>query len=89
MPISKEVTCANISSSRHNPLRLICIGGYGWKYKENLAIAFLKYRIYDFYITDVDRKIKLILKTYNGREFLTTDGGDLSSYIARLHQCES
>jgi hypothetical protein len=85
---SLQVTCINKTNRTSPHERISHIGGAGFKFTENDAIAYIEGRVHTFYVTAGGRTVAVIVATRLGRKYLKTQAdGETPDNLLSLPEC--
>ena len=94
MAVVRRITCINTRNYYFDPHEIIeSVGGEylgsPWRLPTFLVIYYIKQRIEKYYVLDGKKKLKVIIATYSGKEYLKTETDDYSpDALLALSRCK-
>ncbi len=87
--MAQQVTCINKRGDHYDPhQRIAGIGGSDWRLEEAAAIDRVKADLNAFYVETPDGTAFLVLRTHQGRDYLTTEAdGIVPDNLLALPEC--
>jgi Protein of unknown function (DUF3892) len=67
-----QTTCTTKTSHQSPNKRISYIGGYGWLFTQEQAVHAILNRQYSFYLRIEDRRVDIIIASYEGNPYLKT-----------------